>query len=71
MRTNPAADVARLRTAISAVPPALIEQSATFRLGAGLASGKIAPDPLLFKTGRRITPEGGSDVPADWARRPD
>jgi uncharacterized protein len=71
MRMNSAADVARLRTAFSAVPPAFIERSATFRLGEGLASGKIAPDPLLFKTGRRITPEGGSDVPADWARRPD
>ena len=34
----------------------------------GLVAGKIAPDPLLFKTGRRFTVEGGSDVPSTWAR---
>jgi DNA helicase HerA-like ATPase len=71
MRMNSAADIARLRANFSAVPSALIERSATFRLGEGLAYGKIAPDPLLFKTGSRITPEGGSDVSSKWAHRPD
>lgn len=70
MRMNSAADVNYLETAFSAVPPALIRRSATFQLGEGLIAGKIAPDPLLFKTGRRITPEGGTDIPADWARAP-
>lgn len=71
MRMNSAVDIAHLSAVFSAVPPALIERSATFRLGEGLACGKIAPDPLHFRTGRRITPEGGSDLPTDWARRPD
>ncbi len=45
----------------------LIERAAGFQLGEGLAAGKIAPDPLLFESGRRLTLEGGSDVPASWA----
>jgi len=69
MRMNSAADLARLSDDFSAVAPALIDRSATFRLGEGLAFGKIAPHPVLFKTGRRITAEGGPDVPADWAYR--
>lgn len=71
MRMNSAVDIAHLSATFSTVPAALIERSATFRLGEGLASGKIAPDPLLFKTGERITQEGGSDVPTDWTRPAD
>jgi uncharacterized protein len=67
MRMNSVADIDHLVTAFSAVPPSLIRRSADFRLGEGLAFGKIAPHPLIFKTGRRITPEGGSDIPAEWA----
>jgi uncharacterized protein len=70
MRMNSAADITHLVTTFSAVPPSLIRRSANFRLGEGLAYGKIAPQPLIFKTGRRITPEGGSDIPADWASPP-
>lgn len=70
MRMNSAADIAHLVTAFSAVPPSFIRRSANFRLGEGLAYGKIAPQPLIFKTGRRVTPEGGGDVPADWAKPP-
>jgi hypothetical protein len=71
MRMNSAADIAHLSTTFSAVPAALIERSATFRLGEGLAAGQIAPHPLLFKTGKRITLEGGSDIPTDWSRPAD
>jgi hypothetical protein len=57
-----------LKTAFSYVPPALIEQSASFQLGEGLAAGRIVADPLLFRTGTRFTPEGGADVPTTWAQ---
>lgn len=66
MRMNSRADIEQLTSAFSAAPPALIERSANFELGEGLAYGKIAPNPLLFKTGRRVTPEGGQDIPTSW-----
>ena len=66
MRMNSRADIAHLSSTFSAVPASLVEQSSVFRLGEGLAFGKIAPDPLLFRTGRRLTPEGGVDVPTTW-----
>lgn len=66
MRMNSRSDIQTLTSVFSAVPPALIERSAHFHLGEGLAYGKIAPNPLLFKTGKRITPEGGKDIPAEW-----
>ena len=34
---------------------------------AGLIAGKIAPPPLLTQFGRRLSQEGGSDVPDTWA----
>jgi DNA helicase HerA-like ATPase len=66
MRINSRSDIDQLTRAFSAVPPALIQRSDRFGLGEGLAYGKIAPNPLLFETGKRITPEGGQDVPTDW-----
>jgi DNA helicase HerA-like ATPase len=67
MRMNSAVDIDELTRTFSFVPPALVAQAAHFNLGEGLAAGKIAPDPLLFKSGRRLTLEGGSDVPSSWA----
>ena len=67
MRMNSAVDIDELAHTFSFVPPSLIAQAANFTLGEGLAAGKIAPDPLLFKSGRRLTLEGGGDVPSDWA----
>ncbi|MDH3225856.1 MAG: ATP-binding protein [Thermoleophilia bacterium] len=69
MRMNSTTDIEHLKRTFSFAPPALIEQATGFRLGEGLAVGKIAPDPIRFATGRRYTREGGADVPADWARR--
>lgn len=66
MRMNSQVDIAHLESVFSSVPPALLRKSSTFQLGEGLAFGKIAPDPLLFKTGRRLSPEGGVDVPSTW-----
>jgi DNA helicase HerA-like ATPase len=70
MRMNSLADLEQLKRTFSFVPPSLIEQAAGFGLGEGLVAGKVAPNPIQFRTGRRYTLEGGSDVPADWASRP-
>jgi uncharacterized protein len=51
----------------SFVPPRLIEQAATFRLGEALVAGKVSPHPALVRFGARVAEEGGSDVPATWA----
>ena len=69
MKVNSAADIASLSQTFSYAPEALVAQAAGFGLGEGFAAGKIAPDPLLFRSGRRLTFEGGSDVPSTWATR--
>jgi len=66
MRINSRSDIDELTRAFSAVPPALIQRSDRFGLGEGLAYGRIAPNALLFETGKRITPDGGQDVPTSW-----
>lgn len=62
-------DIAALSETFSFVPTALMEQATGFGLGEGLAASKIAPDPLLFRSHRRYTVEGGSEVPSTWATR--
>ncbi|MDH5518988.1 MAG: ATP-binding protein, partial [Acidimicrobiia bacterium] len=69
MKMNSAADLDTLSQTFSFAPSGLIELASGFQLGEGLAAGKIAPDPILFKSGRRLTVEGGSDVSSAWARR--
>lgn len=68
MKMNSASDLRSLRDTFSYAPKGLVDLAAGFGLGEGLAVGKIAPDPLLFKSGSRLTLEGGSDVPSTWAR---
>ena len=68
MRMNSLTDIAHLSELFSYAPSTLIERAPAFGLGEGLAAGKIAPHPLLFASGRRLTLEGGGDVPDDWAR---
>jgi hypothetical protein len=67
MRMNSTSDIDHLATVFSHVPSALIHQASSFGLGEGLAAGRIAADPMLFKTGTRYSVEGGSDIPATWA----
>jgi hypothetical protein len=69
MRLNSRSDIEHLANTFSHVPRALIEQATGFELGEGLVAGRIAPCPLLFRSGRRRSPEGGSDIPTTWARR--
>jgi uncharacterized protein len=67
MRVNSAGDRASLASRFAFVPPELVDLSATFGLGDMLRAGRISPDPQLARTGPRLTPEGGADVPTDWA----
>jgi hypothetical protein len=69
MKMNSAVDINALAEIFSFAPRSLVEQAAGFDLGEGLAAGRIAPDPILFRSGHRLTVEGGSDVPSTWARR--
>ena len=68
MRMNSAADVGHLAGLFSFVPPSLLQRATGFRLGEALVAGKIAPTPSFVRFGARVSEEGGSDVPADWAR---
>ena len=68
MKMNSAADVGTLAETFSYAPKGLVEMAPGFGLGEGLAAGKIAPRPLLFKSGLRLSEEGGTDVPSEWAR---
>ena len=70
MRMNSAGDLARLAELFSFVPAALLGRATSFGLGQALVAGRIASHPMLVTTGGRIAQEGGADVPADWARRP-
>ncbi len=67
MRMNSRSDLAHVGELFSFVPPALLAAATDFGLGEALVAGKIASHPALIRFGARITEEGGSDVPADWA----
>jgi hypothetical protein len=67
MRMNSTSDLAAVGELFSFVPSALLARASDFGLGEALVGGKIASHPALVRFGARITEEGGSDVPADWA----
>jgi hypothetical protein len=67
MRMNSTADLGYVGDVFSFVPQSLLERATTFRQGESLAAGKISPHPALLRFGARVSEEGGSDVPADWA----
>ncbi len=67
MRLNSLADAAYARDVFSFVPPGLLARAPAFGLGEALVAGKICPSAALLRFGRRVTEEGGADVPADWA----
>jgi len=69
MRMNSRADLAYLGELFSFVPPPLVSAATDFGLGEALLAGKISSHPALVRFGARITEEGGSDVPADWAAK--
>jgi DNA helicase HerA-like ATPase len=67
MRVNSSEDIDRLVTTFSHVPEGMIREASGFQLGEMLAAGPLAPVPLRLRTGRRLTPEGGADLPTTWA----
>jgi hypothetical protein len=69
MRMNSVSDLEYVGELFSFVPGALLRQATDFRLGEALVAGKITSHPALLRFGARISAEGGSDVPADWAER--
>jgi uncharacterized protein len=71
MRVNSSADRAALAERFGFAPPDLVELAGSFGLGESLLVGKVAPVALLATTGARLTPEGGADVPTDWATTDD
>jgi DNA helicase HerA-like ATPase len=66
MRMNSLIDLGDLQRAFSFVPPGILAESLTFKQGEALIAGKLVPGPLLTQMGKRISAEGGADVPADW-----
>jgi DNA helicase HerA-like ATPase len=68
MRMNSLADLGFVGDVFSFVPRHLLERATTFRQGEALVAGKIASHPSFVRFGERIAEEGGSDIPADWAR---
>jgi len=67
MRMNSVADLLRLEALFSFVPRGLLQRAGSFRLGECIVAGKISGHPALARVGGRIAPEGGADIPADWA----
>jgi hypothetical protein len=68
MRMNSRDDLRELSRVFSDVPDGMINESTSFTQGEMLASGPIVRSPLRLQMGTRLTPEGGADLPTDWAR---
>ena len=68
MRMNSLADLDYVGEVFSHAPRGLVERAVAFRQGEALVAGKLVSHPTLGRIGARLSEEGGSDVPADWAR---
>jgi hypothetical protein len=66
MRMNSEGDLAALRTMFSFIPPGLTAGAMSFRLGQALVGGKVFPQSGYVQMGRRLSQEGGLDVPTSW-----
>jgi uncharacterized protein len=69
MRVNSVGDLDELAQVFSHVPPGMIAEARSFRLGEVLAAGPVSPTPMRLRMGERWSPEGGADLPSTWARR--
>jgi hypothetical protein len=69
MRMNSQADIAELSTLFSFVPPGLMAGASSFGLGQALVAGKVFPQSAYVQMGRRVSEEGGTDIPTSWAAR--
>jgi hypothetical protein len=70
MRMSSAGDLAVLQRIFSQVPPAMLQAAAEFAQGEALLAGRITRHPVMARMGERVTEEGGSDPPTDWAVPP-
>ncbi len=68
LRLNGIADVDRMAAAFSFVPRPLIAEATSFSKGEALFAGPIVARPTRAAFEGRLSPEGGGDVPTDWAR---
>ncbi|HSL60051.1 MAG TPA: ATP-binding protein [Acidimicrobiales bacterium] len=68
LRMNSAGDVDELARTFSHVPEGMVRRAPALRQGEVLVAGPIAPIPRFLRTRARLSVEGGSDVPTDWAR---
>jgi DNA helicase HerA-like ATPase len=69
MRMNSATDVGDLERLFSFVPPGLMAGAPDFAMGTALVAGKLFPQAGYVRMGKRVTEEGGADVPTTWASR--
>jgi DNA helicase HerA-like ATPase len=67
MRMNSEADLADLSRLFSFVPPGLMAGATAFGMGQALVGGRLFPRSGYVRMGRRVTHEGGVDLPTSWA----
>jgi hypothetical protein len=67
MRMASEGDLDHLTRVVSCAPASLAARALSFRQGEALVAGRIVTHPTHVRIGRRITQEGGGDVPATWA----
>ncbi len=67
MRMNSRADLVDLGRLFSFVPDGLMAGATSFGLGQALVGGRIFPRSGYVQMGRRVTHEGGADIPTTWA----
>lgn len=67
MRMNSEADLADLSRLFSFVPAGLMAGATSFRMGEALIGGRVFPQSGYVQMGRRVSREGGADVPTSWA----
>jgi uncharacterized protein len=70
MRMGSRADLAHVQEVFSMVPAGLLAEATAFELGQCLLAGRLVDHPTLARSSRRLSREGGGDVPATWAQRP-
>ncbi|WP_344114034.1 ATP-binding protein [Terrabacter aerolatus] len=63
MRMNSREDLEQLASVFGFVPRGLLAQAARFRQGEALLAGGFVPMPSVVRMRRRVTAQGGTDVP--------
>ena len=63
MKMTSPVDLHELATIFGFVPPAMLARASWFRQGESLFAGGFVPAPTMVSMGKRLTREGGADVP--------